>query len=395
MAFYRSPGDYTHFVQAESAYGTSPGALAGTDAFRSRTASLFEQVVERLDRDEDGDGLVSVLTTQLGRQSGTFDTDECDFVPSGNASTPTPPDMGAFFKTHLGQELIGLAHTTVIVGSTTTLLKLAAGGGAISGIAAGMMVAVEVTTGAYEVREVTNVAIDDVTIAPALSGAPATGRAVKVGITYRIDGTVFGSLYLWEFLAQGNNFRQAMGGAIPQEMKLACDWTQTTPVQTCQFSGEGQIPDAQTTTTYPTPVTSGVPLIPTETKVWVDGNPHCITKYDLTSNNAATTRANQSCTLQPTGVKRTENNGRWEVTLNLSFLEHDTNTETYFHEAKDLAEHDVIVQVGSTPGSALAFRTRRWIPDAKNGEQDNESSLDFEGRCYGEVGEDELVVFVW
>ena len=396
MATYRSPGDYSHFVQEEATYGTSPGALAGADAFRSRTASLFSQVVERRDRDMDGDGLHSVLSTQLGRTSGEFDTGECDVVPSGNAATPTAPDMDLFFKAHMGSRSAATAHTTLTSGSTTTLLKFTAGGVASSGVAVGQLIAVEVTVGVYEVRQVTLIATDDVTVHLALSGAPATGRAVKTGVTYSINGSVLGSLFLWEFLGAGNNFRQSMGGAIPQEMKLACDFTQSTPVQSCQFSGAGKIPDSQTTTTYPTPTTAGLPLVPTDSKVWVGANTHCITKYSLTSNNGATTRNMESCSLQPTGVVRTENNGRWDVQLELSFIEHDTNTEAYFHAAKALTPgRDVLLQIGSTVGSSMAIRCPNWIPDAKDGEESGLSSLDFSGRCYGTTGSDEFSVFFW
>src|SRR5262245_36714007 len=142
---FRSPGDCNHFVQEEASYGVSPGALAGTDAFMSRTASLFTKTIERRDRDMDGDGLTSVNTTQLGRESGEFDTDECDVVPSGNATTPTAPDMDSFFKAHMGQKLTGTAHTTTTAASTTTLIKITAGGVVASGIAVGQMIAIDVS----------------------------------------------------------------------------------------------------------------------------------------------------------------------------------------------------------------------------------------------------------
>jgi hypothetical protein len=292
---FRSPGDYNHYVQKEVTYGVSPGALVAGDGFMSRTASLLTKIVERRDRDMDGDGLTSVNTTQLGRESGTFDTGECDVVPSGNATTPTQPDMGLFFEAHMGQVLTGLAHTTTDAGSTTTALTLVAGGVAAGGIAVGQMVAVNVSAAfGWEVREVTIVAGEVVTLDRALSAAPAAGRAVNTGITYRIDGDVAIALHLWEFLGQGNNFRHIGPGSHPTEMKLGCDFTQSAPVVTCQFSGPTQKVDPQTATAYVAPTTAGLPLIPTATKIWIGATGAlCVTSVEITSNDGIEARNNE------------------------------------------------------------------------------------------------------
>jgi hypothetical protein len=394
MAF-RSPGDYNHFVQEEASYGVSPGALAGTDAFMSRTASMLTKIIERRDRDMDGDGLTSVVTTQLGRESGSFDTGECDVVPSGNASTPTAPDMGSFFKAHMGQQLTGVAHTTLAAGSTTTVLEFTPGGGAASGVAVGQMIAIDVSAAfGYEVREVTVVSTDTVTVDRALSAAPAAGRTVKTGVTYRVDGDTMLSLYLWEYLGQGNNFRHVGPGAHPTEMKLGCDFTQAAPVVTCQFSGPCQKVDPGATS-YPTPSTAGLPLIPTETKVWVGTTKLCVTKAEVNSNNGVELRNDQSCFLYPTGLKRTGNNGRWNVTLDLSLILETGTIEGYYDGADALTAYDVLVQMGITPGSGVAFRTRKFIPDAEVGDSSGLVSLDLSGRCYANTEEDELVVFFW
>ena len=61
------------FAQLESAYGTSPGALAGTDAFKCRTQSPFKRVIARYDRDKDQGNEASVLSTQKGKEHSTFE----------------------------------------------------------------------------------------------------------------------------------------------------------------------------------------------------------------------------------------------------------------------------------------------------------------------------------
>lgn len=392
---FRSPGDFTHFVQLESAYGTSPGALAGTDAWMSRAASLFKRVIEYRDRDMDADGTASVVSTQLGRESGTFDTGDCDFVPSGNASTITAPDMDAFFEAHFGTKLTGTTHTILDAGSTTTLLKFAAGSGATSGVAVGQMIAVNVdATFGWEVREVTIVSTDDVTVDRALSAAPAAAQVVKLGVTYRLEKSNLKSLHLWEFVGQGNNFRHSAGGAIPRNMELGCDFTQKAPVVSVKFSGETDRVLAQTSTSYPTPTTAGLPLIPSETKVWIGTAKQCLSSAKVTSDNSAVPRNNLSCFLYPTGVKRTENNGRFVVNLDLS-IDMETGTiEGYYDGERSATAYDVLVQLGIVPGNIVAFRAKKFIPKGDVGENDGLISIDLSGRCYATAEEDELVVAV-
>jgi hypothetical protein len=284
------------FAQLEAAYGTSPGALAGTDAFKARAAFPWKRVVARYDRDKDQGNEASVLSTQKGKEHSTYQV-ASDVIPSGNAATPTAPDMDPFFEAHLGLKHTATAHTTLAAASTTTLLKFTPGGGVASGVQVGDLIAVDVSAAfGVEVRQVTIVATDDITVDRALSAAPAAARAVYVGTTYRLSAAQLKTLHLWGYL-DGDNFRHKTGGNSVKSMDLSCDFSSQTPVAEVTFSGEGKAVESHATA-RPTAVTAGEPLIPSEGKVWVGASAAlCAVKVGLKSDNALELRQNESCTL--------------------------------------------------------------------------------------------------
>jgi hypothetical protein len=86
--------DFEHSVQLEATFNTSPGAPVGADFARFKTRFPFKRKKARHDRDADSDNSASVVTTQGGRESSDWEL-AGDVTPSGNASTPTPPDAEA------------------------------------------------------------------------------------------------------------------------------------------------------------------------------------------------------------------------------------------------------------------------------------------------------------
>jgi len=370
------------FSQREGTFNTSPGALAGVDAFKSTTKHPFKKVISRLDRDKDSGNNNSVFSTQLGKKNGTWDISG-SLTPSGNAVTPTEPDMKDLFWAHFGSEHKATANTTLAAGSSTTVLNFATGGVVASGTQVGDLIMVDVdATNGMEVRQVTVIATDAVTVDRALSAAPAVGRVVTTGTTYRFLYSSLNTLHLWQFL-MGDNFRHKMGGAMANAFGLNIDFSGRTPVAEVTFSGEGVADLAQTATARPTPTTAGEPLIPTEGKVFIGASGKlCLCKASISSDNALELRQNESCTLDPTGVKRTGNGGRYNVTQTLDMLLRSGTVEGYYDAADTLAAYDVLVQQGVTAGKTVAWRTPKWICDVEPGEQDGEVSLMMSGKAY-------------
>lgn len=373
--------DYSHYAQIEAAFNTSPGALAGGDAFKTQSGKLLKRIKARLDRNKDKDNnQASVVTTQGGREKSSWQV-EGAAIPSGNASTPTEPDMDVFFEAHLGLKHKATAHTTLTTGSTTTLLKLTPGGGAASGIQVGDIIAVDVGGAfGYEARQVTIVATDDVTVDRALSQAPASGQAVKVGTTYRLSSAQMKTLHIWEYL-NGNNFRHKAGGCIPRNLEVAINGGDDTPNTKITVSGEGAA-IATHATSIPTPTTAGDWHVPTEAKLWIGTTLHCLVSASLKSDNGVELRESEFCTLIPSGVKRTGNDGRYMVTQKLELLLTTGTIEGYYDNAAALTAYDVLVQLGVAIGKMIVWRTPKFIPDAEVGETANEVSLSLEARCY-------------
>ena len=137
-------------------------------------------------------------------------------------------------------------------------------------------------------------------------------------------------------------------------------------------------------------MTAGLPLVPTESKIWIGATKHCVTKVELNSDNGIELRETESCSLFPSGVKRTGNNSRYNVSQMISILLQTGAIEGYYDSADGLMAYDVIVQLGVSPGSIVAWRTPKFIPDAEVGDIADEVALDLSGRCYGTSGDDEI-----
>ncbi len=374
--------DFELFVQLESAWGTSPGALAGADAFRSRTKFPFKRNKGRYDRDNDMDnGQRSVLTTQGGRESGGWSA-SLDVIPSGVSATPTEPDVDPFLEAHLGTKHKATAHTTTAAGSVGVTLNLTPGGGAASGIQTGDLIAVDVSAAVgYEVRQVTNIVTDVVTVDRAFTTDPAAARTVKVGTTYRLLASALKSLHLWGYLA-GDNFRHKMPGAIVKELGIDIDFNGETPVASMSLSGDGQAIVTHATA-RPTPVTAGQPLLPSQGKVFIGASGLLsLTKAGLKSVSALELRQSESASLFPTGIKGTANKARYNITQTLELLLLSGTVEGYYDNAAALTAYDVIVQLGITPGQIVAWRTPSFIPDVDPGDVGDEVNLSLAGRCY-------------
>jgi hypothetical protein len=387
--------DYILFVQPEASYGVSPGALAGTDAFKHTGSLPLSRKVERYFRSKDRDsGQASVLNVQPGRETGGVAI-ECDLIPSGVTGTPTPPDIDELVKANMGTKLVGTAHTTTTVGSAGTDIVLVGGGIAASGIAVGQMIACDQDgAGNYEVRQVVTVGVggaDHFAVDRAFTTTNvATGRAVKVGVTYRLLNSALLSVYLWQF--NSNNLRYVMPGCVMSEMDLSLNYADGAPVGKVKFNGMGQRKRPQTSTTIPTPSVAGVPLVPTVGKIWLGAVRYNVVNVGLNVKNGLTLRNNQSDQLFPSGVKRTDQDGRYEVTQTLEMIATDVTQSNLYDTAPTLTQQDAIVQLNNAIGNIVAWRTPNFRPDVDESEIDGEVGHKLSGRCLGVSGDDEVTL---
>jgi hypothetical protein len=382
--------EYELAVQREATYGASPGALAGADFFKHTSLPLVGREIERYYRDRDRDnGQASVLSVQKGREKSKLSI-EADLIPSGNATTPTEPDVDLLIESGFGSKHKATAHTVTIAGSVGVALNVAVGGGAASGLAAKDFIAVDVDgLGGYEVRQVVSVAGDVITIDRAFTTDPAAARTVKVGTTYKLLSTALLSCYLWRF--NNDNLRYAVPGVCIQELEIALNYAEGTPVGKIKFSAEGR-QQVTASTTRPTPATAGQPLVPTVGKLWIGAVKLNMINAAFTLNNGIELRSRESDALTPNGLKRTGNNSRYSCKQTIEFYAFDTapNTKTYYDAAPSLGGLDVLVQHGVTPGSIVAWRTPHYVPDIEETEQEGEIGYKLDGRALGTINEDEI-----
>ena len=386
-------------VQEEVTYGTDPGAVVAGDFFKAQLApDAVQRAIARADRDQDRDyAQASVLSTQKGRESATI-TIPGDVIPSGNGTTPTEPDMDLLFKAVFGSKHKATAHTTTAAGSAGVSLNLTAGGVVASGLAVGDIFAVDVSaTVGYEARQVAALPGGDVvTLDRAFTTDPAAGRTVKVGTTYLLLNSALISVYVKRFLA-GTIVRFALPGVVLPDMEISVDTAQDTPIAKVSFSGRGKA-EIVHTDARPTPTTAGQPLAPEKTLVWFDSGAapkkFCIAgQASLHVNNGIELRENEGCSLQPTGPKRTGNSSRYmvEATLQLLATTGDQDTIAIYNAIQAFVYQDVLVQLGTTPGSIVAWRCARFLPEPGLTSRDGELGLNIGGgRCYGVAGDDEV-----
>lgn len=382
-------------VQEEVTYGTSPGALAGADFFKHTSGHEgFTPELSTLPRDRDKDFQQgSVLLIQTGRTRSQVSV-EGDVIPSGNATTPTPPDADLLYKAAFRNKFTCTAHTTTAAGSTGTTLNLTGGGGAASGIRAGGgdLIAVDVdTTNGYEVRRVVSRATDVVTIDRAFTANPATARTVKVGTTYYLSSTALVSLYFW--LYNQNVLRYAVPGCVLNDFTLDISGGDDVSLLKAKWAGMGMYEIAQATS-RPTPVTAGVPVAGQIGKIWVGAVRYNVVSANLSVKSGLELRESEINSLNPTGVKFTGNGSRFEVMQTLDMLmstSTDPDVQALYDGSKTLTTRDTIVQIGSTPGQIVAWCTPKWqpTPPARNA-VNGEVGISLTGRCIGTVGDDEV-----
>jgi hypothetical protein len=358
--------NFRQFAEVEASYGDTTATPSAGDAYLARDRTLiFKRVLERLDRDQDADATTSVHTTQK--------------------------DMGEFFRAHMGVQDVGAAHSTCTSGSTTTLVEGASGAVSTLGAVVGDFIGV-ITTAGLEFRQITGIATDAMTVAPALTSAPANGSAITGTVTYRLSSAADLSLVLYSYL-NGDNFREMLPGCAASDMEVSIDLASGTPEAMVKFSGPGA--RIQTfSTTIPTPTTAGQPLVPLAVYAWFGATKQCPTSLTLTSNNGQELRNNEGCTMYPSGIKRTGNGGKYLINFDIEMLLTGSAIEGYFDNADALTAYDVTVQINNEVGKTFGFRLPKFVPDTEPGSVEGEVSMKLNGRCYGTgVANSELTVF--
>lgn len=389
MAYYLLREDELS-TQVESTYGTKPGSPAAGDYFKHTSTRLtINRITETYYRDKDRDlAQASVKNVQIGRQKSTIGID-ADLIPSGNAATPTAPDTKNLWKELFGKATTLTANSTIAAGSTATIINLAGGGGAATGIRTGGGDIIVVDTGGtfgLEARRVVSRSTDAVTLDRALGQVPANAQNVYCGTTYQLDITQLASLHLWLW---NGALKYRYPGVILNQGGIKVDFSQRTPVATQSFSGEAQ-PEAANADTRATPTTAGNPLVPASGKIWLGATKAFMVNAMFSLKNGYELRDSESDALQPNAVKRTGNGGgRYVVEQELDFFFTDT-MQTFYDASRTLTAIDTICQLGNSPGNIVVWSCPKWQPIGNDTDFGTEIGLKLLGRALGTSGDDEI-----
>ena len=110
------------------------------------------------------------------------------------------PNFKLLLKSALGTSSVNGTERTTTAASTTSLIKLAAGG---TDFSRGSAVLIKDITNGYSIRNVLTVATNDLTLAQNVANAPATGINVGKNVKYSVADSGWPTLSLWGYRSNG------------------------------------------------------------------------------------------------------------------------------------------------------------------------------------------------
>lgn len=195
------------YVVEESTAGTLKAPSAGSEALALQPGFEFNPGTET-QQNEELRASVGPGKPILGLERPTASLNHY-FRASGTAGTT--PDFHLLWKSIFGSTSTNGTERATTAASSTTVVKLAAGG---SDFALGKAVLVKMAT--YEIRPVDSVSTNDLTLGFALNNAPGSGVNVGKCINYTPANSGHPTLSLWLYRANEANIEAIAGGLVTQ-----------------------------------------------------------------------------------------------------------------------------------------------------------------------------------
>lgn len=145
------------------------------------------------------------------------------------------PNWGPLLESCLGAKSTAAAEYDTIASSTTTLLKVNTGEGASFERGEAVMVKDSSMTNGYQIRNISSISGDDISLAQALPSAPTSGINLGKAILYKPANSDHPSLSLWDYRANGGALQVVGGG---RAVSLSSSIAAGSPIQ-ADFSVEG------------------------------------------------------------------------------------------------------------------------------------------------------------
>jgi hypothetical protein len=135
----------------------------------------------------------------------------------------TEPQIGLLFESILGDKSVASTEYNTVSSSTTTLVKVDTGEG--STFEQGEALLIKSSANGYDIRNISSISSDDLTINFALGSAPASGVNLGKAVLYKPAASGHPTFSAW--LYNGNGFAvQAAAGCTVNELSVSADATQ-------------------------------------------------------------------------------------------------------------------------------------------------------------------------
>lgn len=346
------------YFAVESSFATDPSANGSGYAFvhaQDITVKLERKVIERPLQNN----TITRNTHTMGGYKSTL-TFKTEMRGTGTAAASTVAaidgEVGKLLKAVFGTQDKDTGSLVSGSGSTTTTIDVTAGQG--SQFSIGNLVGVGLSTG-IEVRRITNIATDTLTVTPAFSGAPANGNTVYAADNFRLADSGHGTV---SFVAKGDGREFCLTGCMGS-VKFGGITADGRPMFDFNFMGDGwsettkaSLPAATDSYTNYAPTVVGSPCY-----ISTSATGLTIAEFDLDLGNKiveqpSTAGTNGRATYVVTGR---DIKGKLKAFFNTTQL-------TSF---KNATEVPILMQVGSTAGNIVAFA----IPKAQFTASDLES----------------------
>lgn len=321
-------------VKKEAEYGTMP-EIASTDVVSMAGIPNFSSTFEQIE-----DPTIRNTLSKWGTLRGAENVSGDISIPfRGSGTAGTAPDSNVLWECAIGAKNTSTASQThASTPCTTTSIVLVASGG--ENFAVGDAVLIE-----GEVTWVTVITDDTLTVSPALSEAPGTGKAVGAGVHYKLaDERLSFAAKFW----RGDITREDYTGLVMETFDIDFATGQH-PLPKFAFQGKAMgSPVAEDYDLGAPSLDSTIPLVARNMVVTIGGVSHPVSnvalqvQYDIYKQLAVTT----------SGTQDIMHTGRG-ITGSFSLMYENKNVEDAFR-ADTQAEARIVC--GSTAGNIFAVR---------------------------------------
>lgn len=196
-------------IMPEVTEGTPVAPSGASDFLTLQPDATLSPSFELLENDE--------LRSSIGKAKGIqgFERPEMSFSHylKHSGTEGQAPEFNELLQAVFGNETVNGTQRTTTTSSTTSLIKLGAGG---SDFSRGFAVLVKDGTNGYSIRPIHSVSTNDLTPGFNLTAAPATGIGVGKCVNYTPANSAHQSLTAWMYRANGQATEMISGAKVTE-----------------------------------------------------------------------------------------------------------------------------------------------------------------------------------